>query len=219
MDLKIQDDVNDIKCRKKCGLFFNWKRFFLPLAIILPILIIFERLQNDFYIFISCLVSSFILTWNFPYFSKFGYTKPIYFEDLEQEKIDYNKVVKNKIISNIENSKKFQNRFILFQQIILSVTLALIIDYSTHRYKNTQLIFTEILGLLGGLVTLYLKITQMIGKVILKMLYKNKKKERLELIEEMKSKGSLLNYYKMPSIRKCNSETAINNLIINNNLD
>ena len=218
MELKIHDDTNDIKCQKKCGLFFSWKRFFLPLAIILPILIVFERLQNDFYIFISCLVSSFILTWNFPYFSKFGYTKPIYFEDLEQEKIDYNKVVKNKLISNIENSKKFQNRFIFFQQIILSVTLALIIDYSTHRYKNTQLVFTEILGLLGGLFTLYLKITQMIGKLILKMLYKNMKKERLELIEEMKSRGSLLDYYTMP-IRKCSSETAIHELKFNNDLD
>jgi len=211
MELKIQDDVNDIKCQKKCGSFFSWKRFFLPLAIVLPILIIFEKLQNDFYIFISCLVSSFILTWNFPYFSKFGYTKPIYFEDLEQEKIDYNKVVKNKLISNIENSKKFQNRFIFFQQIILSVTMALIIDYSTHRYKNTQLVFTEILGLLGGLFTLYLKITQMIGKVILKLLYKNMKKERLELIEEMKNKGSLLDYYKMP-IRKCSSEGALKDM-------
>ena len=130
---------------------------------------------------------------------------------MEQEKIDYNKVVKNKLISNIENSKKFQNRFIFFQQIILSVTLALIIDYSTHRYKNTQLVFTEILGLLGGLFTLYLKITQMIGKVILKMLYKDMKKERLELIEEMKSKGSILDYYKMP-IRKCSSETAIKDM-------
>ena len=218
MELKIQDDVNDIKCQKKCGLFFNWKRFFLPLAIILPILIIFEKLQNDFYIFISCLVSSFILTWNFPYFSKFGYTKPIYFEDLEQEKINYNKVIKNKIISNIENSTKFQNRFLFFQQIILSVTLALIIDYSTHRYKDTQLVFTEILGLLGGLVTLYLKITQIIGKIILKLLYKDMKKERHHIIEELRNKSSLLDYYTMP-IRKCSSETAIDELKFNNDLD
>ena len=209
MENKIQDDINDIRCKQKCGTFFNWKRFFLPLAIILPVLIIFEKLQNDFYIFISCLISSFILTWNFPYFSKFGYTKPIYFEDLEQEKLNLDKVAKNKIISNIENSKKFQNRFILFQQIILSVTLALIIDYSTHRYKNTSLVFTEILGLLGGLFTLYLKITQFIGKIILKILYVNKKKERLQLIEEMKkNKIITLKYYAKP-IRKSSSETCI----------
>lgn len=206
MESKIQDDINDIRCRKKCGFLFSWKRFFLPLAIILPILIIFEKLQNDFYIFLSCLISSFILTWNFPYFSKFGYTKPIYFEDLEQEKLDYHKVVKNKIISNIENSKKFQNRFILFQQIILSVTLALIIDYSTHQYKDTKLVFTEILGLLGGLFALYLKITQFIGKIILKILYHTKKKERLQLMEDMKDNVITL------GIRKSSSEDNINYL-------
>jgi len=182
---KINEDENDRNCEKKCGCFFNWKRFFLPLAIILPILIFFERLQNDFYIFLSCLISSFIISWNFPALSKFGYTKPIYFEDLEQ-KDNYKKIIKKKIINNIETSKKFQNRFIILQQFILSITLALIIDYSTHRYKNTTLVFTEILGLLGGLFSLYGKITKGIGKVVLNILYWRKKKERKKMIVEMK---------------------------------
>jgi hypothetical protein len=183
---KINDTDDDIKCRHTCGCLFNWKRFFLPLAIILPIFIIFEKLQNDIYIFLSCLVSSFILTWNFPYFSKYGYMRPIYFEDLEQDNLNYKKIIKKKIITNIEASAKFQNKFILFQQLILSITMALIIDYSTHRYKDTTLVFTEILGLMGGLLSLYLKITKFIGKLILKILYLTKKKERDTLINEMK---------------------------------
>ena len=173
-----------------------------------------------FYIFVSCLISSFIFTWNFPYFSKYGYTRPIYFEDLEQENMSQKKIIKKKIINNIESSKKFQNKFILLQQIIFSVTLALIIDYSTHRYKNTSLVFTEILGLLGGLFTLYLKITQFIGKLILKFLYYNKKKERQRLILEMKKnreyvkKISLINFDNDPllfdkPIRKISSESCI----------
>ena len=180
---KINDVENDRNCKKKCGFFFNWKRFFLPLALILPILIIFEKLQNDFYIFLSCLASSFIISWNFPAISKFGYTRPIYFEDLEER--NTKKFIKKKIIKTIEKSKKFQNRFIILQQIILSVTLALIIDYSTHRYKDTTLVFTEILGLLGGLISLYSKITKIIGKIVLNCLYWRKKKERRELLLEM----------------------------------
>ena len=95
----------------------------------------------------------------------------------------------------------------------------MIIDYSTHRYKNTSLVFTEILGLLGGLFTLYLKITQFIGKLILKFLYYNKKKERQRLILEMKNreyvkKISLINFDNDPllfdkPIRKISSESCI----------
>ena len=86
------------------------------------------------------------------------------------------------------------------------MTLALIIDYSTHQYKDTKLVFTEILGLLGGLFALYLKITQFIGKIILKILYHTKKKERLQMMEDMKDNVITL------GIRKSSSEDNINYL-------
>lgn len=211
---KINDNEYDIKCRQNCRCLFNWKRFFLPLAILLPVFIIFEKLQNDLYIFLSCLVSSFILTWNFPYFSKYGYTRPIYFEDLEQDKLSYKKIIKKKIITNIETSKKFQNKFILLQQLILSITMALIIDYSTHRYKNTALVFTEILGIIGGLLSLYLKITKFIGKLILKILYLSKKKERDKLINEMKKTKEYVHKINMIEFKEINMiEFRKNNMI------
>jgi hypothetical protein len=184
---KIEDDDHDNICKKKCNAVFHWKRFFLPLAVALPILIYFEKLRMDIYIFFSCLISSLIICWNFPGIAKMGYTKPIYFEDLAEQTQVSRKILKKKILNNIETSKNFQYQFILIQQIILSFTIAIIIEYASYRYKSTNLIFTEVLGLLGGLVSLYSKITKIIGKILLKFLYYKKKRERKRIIRSMNS--------------------------------
>lgn len=173
-DRKINDDSIDNSCQKNCKYLFNWKIFFMPLAIGLPILIYFEKLRNDFYIFFSCLISSLIICWNFPFLTKLGYTKPIYFEDLETTDVINKKI----ILNNLESSKKFQYKFIVIQQIILSLTLSIIIEYSTYRYKSSKLMITEILGIIGGLFSLYNKITRLIGKLLLNYLYRQKIKKQ-----------------------------------------
>ena len=72
-----------------------------------------------------------IVTWNYPYLSKMSYTRPIYYEDLVE---DNNNRVSKKIMYNIELSKKFKNRFIVFQQLILSFTLAILVEYFVKYY-------------------------------------------------------------------------------------
>ena len=49
-----------------------------------------------------------VITWNYPYLSKMSYTRPIYFEDLVEDKNDR---LDRKIIYNIELSKKFKDRY------------------------------------------------------------------------------------------------------------
>ena len=66
----------------------------------------------------------------FPFYFKIGYSKPVYFEDLDENNTQ---IIKKKILSNIELSKKFQNRFIFIQQIILSTTIGLISDYAIQK--------------------------------------------------------------------------------------
>ena len=90
--------------------------------------------------------------------SKMGYTRPAYFEDLD---INNKKLRKRKILSNIEQSKSFQHLFITIQQFILSFTIALIIEYGIRKYRFSELTFTEILTVIGALISLYSKITQM----------------------------------------------------------
>ena len=57
----------------------------------------------------------------FSYISKYSYTRPIYLEDLDSEL-----KVRNKIYHNITKSKKFSKKFIIFQQLLLSITICIV---------------------------------------------------------------------------------------------
>ena len=118
-------DKYDLKFKKHINYIFNYKKFYLPISFILPSFLYSPLFRNDFYIVFSFFVSMLIITWNYPYLSKVAYTRPIYYEDL----IEDNTRVSKKIMYNIELSKKFKNRFIVFQQLILSFTLAILVEY------------------------------------------------------------------------------------------
>ena len=122
-----------------------------------------------------------MITWNYPYLSKAAYTRPIYYEDLIE---DNNTRITKKIMYNIELSKKFKNRFIVFQQLILSFTLAILIEYFL-KYSNNQYNISEFLGLMGGMLSLYVKITRTVGKFVLVSLYKLKIKEKNKLLNKV----------------------------------
>lgn len=175
-------DQYDLDCKNKLNCCFSWKRFFLPISILLPSLIYFEKFRNDLYIFISFFISSFIFLWNFPSISKIGYSKPVYFEDLDENN---SQIIKKKILSNIELSKKFQNRFIFIQQIILSTTIGLISDYAIQKYRYQTLAIAEVLGAVGGLFSLYVKITKFLGRILLNYLYKRKKMEKEKILKNI----------------------------------
>tara|TARA_B100000161_G_C33546483_1_gene413306 strand:- start:15 stop:593 length:579 start_codon:yes stop_codon:yes gene_type:complete len=174
-------DQYDLKLKKNLNYIFDFKKFYLPISFILPSFLCFPLFRNDFYIVFAFFISMFIVTWNFPFLSKFGYTKPIYYEDLIE---DNNSRVTKKILYNIELSKKFKNRFMIFQQLILSFTLAMLIEYSLRFFTN-QYNISEFLGLMGGMLSLYVKITRTVGKIILNLLYKWKIKEKNKLLSKI----------------------------------
>lgn len=182
--INYEEDEYDKEFKRRCYYIFSHKIFFIPISIILPIFIYFEHFQNPFYIFISTFISTFILVLNFPHVTKMLYTKPIYFEDLfleDREPIEKNYI---KIMHNIESSKKFQQRFVLSQQFILSLTISLVVEYLTYKLKNNSYELMEIFGLLGGLFSLYSKIITIIGKIVLFILYYQKKKEKEKLLKQ-----------------------------------
>ena len=174
-------DKYDLKFKKNIYYFFDYKKFYLPISFILPSFLYFPLFRNDFYIVFSFFISMLIITWNYPHLSKISYTRPIYFEDLVEDKIEK---IDRKIIYNIELSKKFKNRFIVFQQLILSFTLAILVEYFL-KYAKNQYNITEFLGLMGGMISLYVKITRTVGKFVLVSLYKWKMKEKNRLLEKI----------------------------------
>ena len=169
-----------------CNLKFNinHKIILLPLSVILPLMNFFGIFFNDFYVIYSSFISLLILTWNFPYISKYSYTKPLYFEDLYSEPVNY----KKKIIKNIQKSKKFSDKFLIFQQLILSVTISFVVDYIVIKYKMNNYQPMEFLGLIGGILSLHLKISRYIGKLLLNLLYKMKNEEKNKLLQKLNIK-------------------------------
>tara|TARA_B100000424_G_scaffold160338_1_gene122809 strand:+ start:252 stop:830 length:579 start_codon:yes stop_codon:yes gene_type:complete len=174
-------DQYDLKLKKNLNYIFDFKKFYLPISFIFPSFLYFPLFRNDFYIVFAFFTSMFIVTWNYPYLSRAAYTKPIYYEDLVE---DNNSRITKKILYNIELSKKFKNRFTIFQQLILSFTLAMLVEYSmkffTHQYN-----ISEFLGLMGGMLSLYVKITRTVGRIMLNLLYKWKLKEKNKLLSKI----------------------------------
>lgn len=173
----IKDDEYDTHFLTQYHILINHKTILIPISVILPSLNFLNVFNNFIYLFISTSFSLLILTWNFPYLSHVSYDKPVYYNDLVKNDLKNYEYKKN-IIYNLETSNKFKHKFIFIQQIIFSFTLAILVEYITLKYKNTNLFTTEFLGILGGLISLYFKIINITGKVILIILYKLKKKER-----------------------------------------
>ena len=173
------EDTYDLSLKHFFGNFFYYKIFFIPSVILFPCLLFIEVYRNYYYIFFSIFTSLLILTWNFPIISRFIYSRPIYFEDLNKQlKLDNNEEKKN-IIYDIENSDKFKTKFILFQQFIISVVIALTADYIKSRFydnQDEQISTFAIIGVIGGLLSLMVKVIKLLGKITLIIIYKQKKK-------------------------------------------
>jgi hypothetical protein len=173
------EDEYDLKLKNIFGNFFYYKTFFIPSVILFPCLLIIDMYRNYYYIFFSIFTSLLILTWNFPMISRFIYSRPLYFEDLNKQLNIENNENKKKIIYDIENSDKFKIRFIIFQQFIISIVMALTADYIKSRfyYNNDENISTfAIIGIIGGLLSLMVKVIKLLGKVSLYIIYKQKKR-------------------------------------------
>ena len=56
------------------------------------------------------------------------------------------------------------------------------VEYIGIKYHDINFMTTEFIGVLGGLLSLYLKIIRLVGKAILIILYRLKKREREKLL-------------------------------------
>jgi hypothetical protein len=196
MDLYVfKDDEYDNIFLKKYHIYINYKTVYIPL-ILLPFFNLMSIFRNEIFLFTSIFISLFILTWNIPSLSKSFYMRPIYYEDLYNEKMDItiDDLSKKKILYNIELSKKFKDKFLVIQQFILSLTLAIIIEYFSLKFKYNQNNYSvsEILGMIGGILSLYLKLINIIGKSSLSLLYKMKIKEKKKLLEKLNITQNIL---------------------------
>jgi len=102
-------------------------------------------------------LGSFMLLVNFPYFSTMLHSRPIYYEDLR--------------ISDDTNAP--DDRFKLVYEMIMIFFLSILIGaMADYVYLNVyNLTPIEFLGIVGGNLSVYLRIQNIVGKLLLKCCY------------------------------------------------
>ena len=139
------------------------KRLLIPPGIalmVLPFCII--RMQQVAWIALSYFMGSFFLLVNFPYFSIVLHSKPIYFEDLS---------------INTENSidNRFKTIYETIMIVFLSILIAVFADYIYLNGFNVPPL--EFIGIIGGNISVYLRVQNIVGKGLLKCCFFFKKLE------------------------------------------
>lgn len=112
-------------------------------------------------VYVSCYTfsASVIFLFNFPYFIQCLHLKPIYFEDL---------IINENIEPMIKT--KFQDIFTRILNVLLAIALTILVNYGLYRLQDSTLSYFELLGILGGIISLYRTIWDYIGKLVLKIL-------------------------------------------------
>jgi hypothetical protein len=179
-----KEDESVIYKKEKCKI---TKRLLLIFTL-LPILasIPYEPLEwsrSLYYLVPASGLTTFILLINFPQIVKKIHGRPLYYEDLVDEKY-VDPLIK----------RHFQIIFICMLQITLTLIMTGLIYYYYDRLHNTELSKMEILGVLGGFISLLMKIENFIGNCTLSLLNICKDKSTTFDKNKLKLRANSLDY-------------------------
>ncbi len=136
----------------------------LPSAAMFIVPIFLQQLQNVVGIASMYFTGSLFLLINFPCLSTRLHSKPIFIEDLV-----------------MENDLRYKKVYEMIMIFFLSVLLAIFADYLYVKGINTSPF--EFLALIGGNSSLYLRLQDVVGKIILKIAYYYKNREENEMLD------------------------------------
>ena len=135
------------------------KRFLLvPSASLFIVPVFFQQLRNVIWIAVMYFFGTLLLLINFPYLSTRLHSQPIFVEDLV-----------------MNNDMRYKRVYEIIMVFFLSMLVAIFADYLYMKGINTSPF--EFLALIGGNSSLYLRIQDTVGKIILKIAYHYKSKE------------------------------------------
>lgn len=127
----------------------------LPLLAVVP----YESMEWSrtlYFIVPASGVATYVVLLNFPLLVKQVHSRPLYYDDLEDDRF-VDPLVR----------KRFQFIFICILQITVTLIISGLIYYYYDRWYNTNLSKIEVFGVLGGSISLLLKIENAIGKITL----------------------------------------------------
>lgn len=142
---------------------------------------IFPRLRLEYYTVVSmCAVSAYSLLINFPSLSHIMHRKPIYYEDLEDTDAE-------------SHSEKvgYQRIFVRVINVPLSIFIAMLAGYFIYRVKDSTLSPFEIVGVIGGITSIYGNGQKRVGQFIIDIL--NWRKQKFQKQRKLSHSESLEN--------------------------
>ena len=140
-------------------------RLTLPLSgVLFTLPFIIEKLQTIYTIPLCYFIGSYFIFINFPFIAETLHSKPLYLEDLSVQGD-----------TNIME-KKFQIIYRYTMNIILALLFASFADYAIIQgVRNKPII--EIIAIIGGNLSLYMKSQNFIGKGLINMCHYMKQRE------------------------------------------
>jgi hypothetical protein len=119
-----------------------------------------EWARSIYYVTASVVLSTASILLNFPKIIHFLHGKSVSYEDLEDEHA-----------VEVRMKRRFQRAFEVTITATLAILMGAMIDYYLDRFNHTELSSLEILGVIGGFMSLLYKVEDFIGKVLLIVLH------------------------------------------------
>jgi hypothetical protein len=174
-----------------CGSSFDFYWYNLTLLLVPIILVttfIYEDIHGIIYVPLSCGVSAMIVFLNFPTIVIFLHSRPIYFDDL---------IIKNYEGEGYFYDDSFRQKYQRVFKWIASITSSLMIvltvelwffrdsmfqnDQANDSTKGKAVNSFVVLGVIGGMLRIYYAATMMIGRLLLTILKRLKRREQERL--------------------------------------
>lgn len=112
-------------------------------------------LHNTVVVTLSALVGAFALCRTFPTVTVVMHMTPLYYEDLQD--------------------LRSRNSFALLSACTMSLLAAAVLNYAVFRFQHSTLSHFELVGMVGGMLSLYGSCHEATGKALLKLLHRRKR--------------------------------------------
>jgi len=145
----------------------RWKRLLLLAFLGYIPLIFFDVTRHHWYIIPLAVITTFSLLQNIPCLVIILHTKQVCFDDLSENNAELTDGVK----------RRFQRTFMNIMYLTLPVLAGGLVGFYFERLSEEQVFTYATVGILGGILSLYTKIHNVIGKVVLQILILKKERE------------------------------------------
>lgn len=122
--------------------------------------------RTMYYVIPATMISTFIILLNFPNIVKLAHSRPIYYDDLDT--------------ANVVQAK-YQQIFVISLQITITLIMSGMCYYYYNRFHNSTLTNMELLGVLGGYLSILMKVERVIGKILLTSLNHHMRSKAIEI--------------------------------------